>query len=776
MPIVFFGMRTIALPRRPLRRRERLLFRTRRGAARAALAVLAATVILGTRPATLAAQEHPARRLSNIVGVAVEEYGKAVNEQGKLVSQLEYQEAVDFLADATQVAVRLGGDQAQLARHVLDTLTAAVAERRPPADVVALHARFTQALGAEGALEMPARALDVANGKSLYQKSCASCHGMSGQGDGPASRGMVPAPPAVGSDTAMAGTSPATMFRIVSVGVTGTPMPGFAGTLTPEERWDIVAYLTTLRATGSRVLQGEGLYLQRCASCHGMGNGTGAATFARSLTKLPPEIAALGWHAEHTDEQIAGIIRNGIPGTAMPPSRDLTGEDVSSVVAYMRALAIRNGAPPTVAKSGGPIADAPRTVLTLLEQALIAGRDGRNDEANDRAFDAYIAFEPLERTTRAKNPGLIAGMEQHFAEFKGALQKGDVRSAERSRDAIEMGLPSVVELTRPTASGWGAFFQSFLIIVREGLEAILVIGAIVTFLIKTGHRERLRSIWIGVALALVASAVMAIVLTTILSALPASREIIEGATMLVAVAVLFSVSYWLISKVEAAKWQQFIRDKVNDALAHGGGKALALVAFLAVFREGAETALFYQALFQEGTSVILPLGLGMLVGFGALAVIFTLFYRYGVRIPLRPFFTVTSALLYYMAFVFAGKGIRELQEGNVLPITLVSGFPTVEIMGIYPTVESLLAQLVLLLAFLFAIVKTFWPSRSVALPTVPAGAAPLDLVARVEELSEQNARLQARLAALENTTSGSDGSLSPGAIRHGAMVARDDDL
>src|SRR5205814_6508527 len=139
-----------------------------------------------------------------------------------------------------------------------------------------------------------------------------------------------------------------------------------------------------------------------------------------------------------------------------------------------------------------------------------------------------------------------------------------------------------------------------------GVEAILVMGAVVAFLLKTGHRERLRSIWMGIGLALLASAVTAIALKTALGAIPASREIIEGLTLLVAVAVLFSVSYWLISRVEAAKWQQFIREKVNTALQRGGGKALAFVAFLAVYREGAETALFYQALFDEGPGVALP--------------------------------------------------------------------------------------------------------------------------------------------------------------------------
>ncbi|MGH9422284.1 MAG: FTR1 family iron permease, partial [Thermoanaerobaculia bacterium] len=162
----------------------------------------------------------------------------------------------------------------------------------------------------------------------------------------------------------------------------------------------------------------------------------------------------------------------------------------------------------------------------------------------------------------------------------------------------------------------------------------------------------------------------------------------------------------------AAKWQKFIREKVSTALDHGGGKALALVAFLAVFREGAETALFYQALFSEG-NVAIPLSLGIVAGFVVLAIIFTLFYRFGVKIPMRPFFTVTSILLYYMAFVFIGKGIRELQEGNIVPITVMRHLPSVPAMGIFPSLETTAAQAILLLLFLFMIVKTFMPREEI---------------------------------------------------------------
>ena len=259
-------------------------------------------------------------------------------------------------------------------------------------------------------------------------------------------------------------------------------------------------------------------------------------------------------------------------------------------------------------------------------------------------------------------------------------------------------------------------------------------------------------IWMGIGLALVASGLTAVILRTALKAIPASGEIIEGLTLLVAVVVLFSVSYWLISRVEAAKWQQFIKEKVTTALDHGGGRALTFVAFLAVYREGAETALFYQALFNEGTHVTLPISLGIVVGFAGLAVIFTLFYRYGVRIPLRPFFSVTSVLLYYMAFVFMGKGLRELQEGNAIPITVIPGFPTVEALGLYPTWQTVLGQMVLLALFVFAVAKTFWPKRSVTLPTdVAEPASPVATPAALDTRSWR--RSSRRFASRERRSS-----------------------
>ncbi len=714
---------------------------------------VAAALVVGAlaAPSRAAAQERPAKRVANIVSVAIEEYTKGIGADGKLISQQEYDEAVSFLTDARESAARLSGARSDSARVALDSLSAAMLRREPPARLGPWHDRFDAMLGADAALDLPTRAIDLAAGRAIYARSCALCHGATGMGDGPQAATLDPKPPALGDAVAMRDRTPAIQYRILSVGIAGTPMVAWGNDLTPDQRWDVIWYLHAMR-TRSAPAEGEGLFMQRCASCHGAaGRSDGALSAA--LARLPAELSSFAWQVDRSDEQLAASMRTGVPGTAMPPNRDLSDAELERLVSHVRTLAL-NDAPEQVLTALSVTGDASlvgKRVLSILDEAVAFARLGKRVEAGDRAFDAYIAFEPLETPARAKNPGKVGAMERHFADFKGAIKSGAIRDAEGSRNAIEAGMPAMIELTRPADGAWGAFLQSLLIIVREGFEAILVIGAIVAFLMKTGHRERLRSIWIGVAGGLTASALTAVALSTLLSAVPASGEIIEGITLLVAVGVLFSVSYWLISKVEAAKWQQFIKEKVNDALQKGGGRALTFVAFLAVYREGAETALFYQALFREGAAVMLPISLGIAVGAVILSVTFVLFYRYGLRIPLRPFFAVTSALLYYMAFVFAGKGIRELQEGNVVSITVLPGWPHVDAMGIFPSVETLLAQLVLVLLFVFAVVKTFWPSRSVSLPTMQP-TMPIPDPAASERVAARVSALERRIEAIERGT------------------------
>jgi high-affinity iron transporter len=183
------------------------------------------------------------------------------------------------------------------------------------------------------------------------------------------------------------------------------------------------------------------------------------------------------------------------------------------------------------------------------------------------------------------------------------------------------------------------------------------------------------------------------------------RDALEGITMLVAAGVLFFVSYWLLSKVEADKWTAFLKHRLQAALSSGSTLALASVAFLAVYREGVETILFYKALLASGgAGNAAPVGIGVLLGAVALVLVYLAIMRLGMRIPMKPFFAVTGVLLYYMAFVFAGKGIAELQEGGMLGTTVIPALEWLRVpfLGIYPTVQSLALQALLLLLALFA--------------------------------------------------------------------------
>jgi high-affinity iron transporter len=259
-------------------------------------------------------------------------------------------------------------------------------------------------------------------------------------------------------------------------------------------------------------------------------------------------------------------------------------------------------------------------------------------------------------------------------------------------------------------TGWGFLVESFLLILREGFEAILIVAAIMAVVLRSGSARQRHSVRWGVGLALLASVATAGLLEWLLAGGAAQREALEGGVMLIAAGVLFYVSYWLVSKVEVAVWQRFLRDKVEAATASGRSLALASVAFLAVYREGFETVLFYKALYVSGgAGGAAPITLGLATGGVVLVAVYVGIERFGLRIPLRPFFAVTGATLFFMAFVFAGTGVKELQEGGYVPTTLVPGAPRSEFFGVYPTVQSLAVQGLIALSLIVAVV--WWMVR-----------------------------------------------------------------
>jgi high-affinity iron transporter len=238
------------------------------------------------------------------------------------------------------------------------------------------------------------------------------------------------------------------------------------------------------------------------------------------------------------------------------------------------------------------------------------------------------------------------------------------------------------------------------IILREGLEALLVIVALLAFLRRSGNADKRGWIWAGGALGVLASIVVAIVLQAVFSQVSAgqNRELIEGLTGLVAAALLLYVSYWLHSKASLHAWQSYINARTSRALARGSLAGLALLAFLAVFREGGETVIFYLGMAPSIALRELLLGLG--IGVVALVVIAVLMLVAGVKLPLRLFFRIASVLVYYLAFKFVGAGIHALQTVDLVSTTPIPSLPAIPFVGFYPTWETAMPQLILLLGAL----------------------------------------------------------------------------
>jgi high-affinity iron transporter len=322
--------------------------------------------------------------------------------------------------------------------------------------------------------------------------------------------------------------------------------------------------------------------------------------------------------------------------------------------------------------------------------------------------DAFVRFEssPLDTELKAADPARYRDLEVRWLALAGAMKSGAPPAEVRAQAAALADLLDSVARPGRAASASSLFIDALLIIVREGFEALLILTALATYLTKVGQDEKRRLLYLGGGAAVLASIALAVVADRVIPIGGAAREALEGVTMLLAVVVLFTASYWLISKSEAQRWQAFVRSRLEGALGTGQTRSLVLLAFLVVFREGFETVLFYEALAGRaagGSLALSAVASGLALGVVCLIVIGVALFRYGVRIPIRPFFAVTGALLYVLAFKFAGAGVRELQEAGLVPVTPVA-IPNPaalrDWLAVYPFLEPLLAQGALLAALL----------------------------------------------------------------------------
>lgn len=255
---------------------------------------------------------------------------------------------------------------------------------------------------------------------------------------------------------------------------------------------------------------------------------------------------------------------------------------------------------------------------------------------------------------------------------------------------------------------WKDFWVSFGLLLREGLEALLVVVAIVTYLIKTGNKHLVKGVGLGVLGAVVFSVILAIVINVVVGGAGTSQELIEGLTMFIAVGVLFYVSNWMLHKSEEAEWEAYIHSQVTTSINKQSYRALIFASFIAVVREGAELVLFYQASFSGGRSQMSAIVAGIGVATVILLVVWLIFRYTTIKIPLKPFFTFTSILLFIMCISFVGKGVQELTEAGFIigatSLPFMNGFQIPDL-GIFDRAETLLPQLILIIASIWMILS-----------------------------------------------------------------------
>jgi high-affinity iron transporter len=292
----------------------------------------------------------------------------------------------------------------------------------------------------------------------------------------------------------------------------------------------------------------------------------------------------------------------------------------------------------------------------------------------------------VEAALRAEDRALVLRLEAGFVQLRGALRAGEPAArVARAVETLDRDLTlAEVKLARGDRPVLLTALASLFIVLREGVEAVLLIAAMLGLVRKLGRPDAARAIHAAWGLALVAGGLTWVAARWLVAVSAAQRELVEGVVGLLAAAMLAYTSYWILSRVDTKRWLDFLRTQLSGALERRGRAALFGLAFLAVYREAFETVLFYEALLTEGSEgAAAPIALGFVAGSAILTFVAFLVFRLSKRLPLQQFFAISGALLYALAFVFAGAGIHALVEGGYLDPRPIR-FPTIEWLGVYP--------------------------------------------------------------------------------------------
>ena len=564
-------------------------------------------------------------------------------ENGKVIDETEYREQLEFLAVLKGLIADLPQrpERDELVQGV-NALQTAI-EKREDGTAVAREARQ---LGAKLAVayevsQAPAITPDPTRGAPLYAQHCSVCHGETGAGDGPASVGMTPPPANLRDGQRLDRLSLYAIYNTLGLGVEGTDMPSFADQLDERQRWDLATYIAGLSADPSAIKADKTYNL---------------ADLAR---QTPNEVLA----AE--------------------------GPEATATFRAQRAQ------PPQVKRGPAQLLDY---TSATLDKSLAAYRAGDREQAYDLSVAAYLeGFELVESSLDNVDANVRKNTEKALMAYRQSLQDGlPIEQVEQRLEAAKVLLKESAGLLGSDGLSWTlSYVSGLLILLREGLEAILVLAAILAFLRNTGQQSAVRSVNVGWGLALVAGLATWALAAYVIDVSGAQRELLEGCTALFASVMVLWLGVWMHDRRHAAAWQDYIK----SSLVSGGGRfGFAILAFFSVYRELFEVILFYETLWLQAG----PAGHNAVLAGGATALVLLIglawvILRGSAKLPLALFFGINAALLCALSVVFAGHGVKALQEAGIFGTRPVAFFEF-DWLGIHADAYSLGAQVLALAA------------------------------------------------------------------------------
>ncbi|AOH52982.1 hypothetical protein ABE28_001235 [Peribacillus muralis] len=360
--------------------------------------------------------------------------------------------------------------------------------------------------------------------------------------------------------------------------------------------------------------------------------------------------------------------------------------------------------------------ESKKTTYSLTDVTQLLQGSVRNIEkddigsAVDRLNEVLTIWPNVEGEVSTRDSKLYSDMETKVPTAISLLQSKNIKAEEAKAIVADLNTRLLPLIDDTSYTTWDAA----LILLREGLEALLIVATLLSFLNKIGQADKQKWIWAGVGAGLAASSILAVIINIVFSQITAasSREYIEGITGIIAVLMMLTIGIWLHSKSNVHAWNRYINKQMNEAIATGSIISFALISFLSIFREGAETIIFYAGMAPYMD--IKQLISGILLAFLILVVIGIIMLRYSVKLPMTIFFKVATLLIYALAFKILGVSIHSLQVSQVIPTNVISPFPFIEAIGLYPTIETLMPQAVLILLIIFA---AYWVKKSNSLRT-----------------------------------------------------------